>query len=70
MSSAIHFSLLMGPVIPIPVPAMMINAFEEGRDPVLRKSNRLRKVRQTLLSDSQALALFMKSLDDLPDLQT
>lgn len=30
MSSAIHLSLLMGPVIPLPVPAMMINAFEEG----------------------------------------
>jgi hypothetical protein len=30
MSNAIHLSLLMGPVIPLPVPAMMINAFEEG----------------------------------------
>ncbi len=30
MSSAIHLSLLMGPVIPMPVPAMMIDALEEG----------------------------------------
>ncbi len=29
MSSAIHMSLLIGPVVPIPVPAMMINALEE-----------------------------------------
>ncbi|WP_372742510.1 hypothetical protein [Neptunomonas sp.] len=30
MSSAIHMSLLIGPVVPIPVPAMMINALEEA----------------------------------------
>jgi len=30
MSSALHLSLLMGAVIPIPVPPLMINALEEG----------------------------------------
>ena len=30
MSSAIHLSLLMGPVIPVPVPAMMIDALEQA----------------------------------------
>ena len=28
MSSAIHLSLMIGPVIPVPVPAMMINALD------------------------------------------
>lgn len=31
MSSAVHMSLMIGPVVPIPVPAMMINALEEAR---------------------------------------
>ena len=31
MSSALRLSLLMGPVIPMPVPAMMIDALEEAR---------------------------------------
>lgn len=30
MSSAVHMSLMIGPVVPIPVPAMMINALEEA----------------------------------------
>jgi len=30
MSNPIHLSLLMGPVIPIPVPAVMIDAFEQA----------------------------------------
>jgi len=30
MSNPIHLSLLMGPVIPLPVPAMMIDAFEQA----------------------------------------
>jgi hypothetical protein len=30
MSSAVHLSLLMGPIAPIPVPAMMIDALEEA----------------------------------------
>jgi hypothetical protein len=31
MSNAVHLSLLIGPVVPLPVPAMLINALEEAR---------------------------------------
>lgn len=30
MSSAIHLSLLMGPIVPVPVPALLIDAFEQA----------------------------------------
>jgi hypothetical protein len=29
MSNAVHLSLLIGPIIPLPVPAMLIDALEE-----------------------------------------
>jgi hypothetical protein len=31
MSNAVHLTLLMGPIIPLPVPAMLIDALEEAR---------------------------------------
>ena len=30
MSNAVHLSLLIGPIVPVPVPAMMIDALEEA----------------------------------------
>ena len=59
MSSAIHLSLLMGPVVPIPVPRLMIDALETATVTSAAGSASGFQLRFTINSKSELNTIFL-----------